>query len=132
MNVDYDKFYDPIGNPVMQGYSLYMWALEQGKGNAFFGAFLRAAFAKGINTNSLKGMRKVVEMAGLEWEAARHHLNDDSWQDVLEENRQRMYGFGSWGVPSYRLLDADGNEIASGWGQDRLWLIGQKLLENSN
>lgn len=33
MNVDHGRFYDPVGEPVLRGFSLYMWALQQGKGN---------------------------------------------------------------------------------------------------
>lgn len=131
LGVDYGRFYDPIGKPVMRGYSLYMWGCQQGKGEAVIGAFLKAAFARGINTNTQSGMRKVAELAGLDWNEARHHLDDDSWQEPLEANRQSMYEFGNWGVPSYRLLDAEGNEVLGVWGQDRLWLIAQKILENS-
>jgi 2-hydroxychromene-2-carboxylate isomerase len=108
-----------------------MWALKQGKGNDVFAAFLQAAFTLGINTNSLPGMRRVVELAGLDWQEAKYQMQDESWQDMLEENRQTMYGFGNWGVPSYRLLDAQGNPIVSAWGQDRLWLIAHKIMENS-
>ncbi len=129
LGVEYGKFYDPIGEPVKQGYSIYMWALGQNKGNDFLEAFLKAAFAKGINTNSRSGMRKVVELAGLDWEQAKHHLEDDTWQDIMEENRKGMYRFGSWGVPSYRLLDRDGKELLGVWGQDRLWLVSRKIEE---
>jgi 2-hydroxychromene-2-carboxylate isomerase len=131
LGVDYGNFYDPIGKPVVHGYSLYMWAEKQNKGNEFLAAFLKAAFARGINTNSSNGLRKVVENAGLDWDEAKAHLDDDSWEAPLENNRLSMYEFGNWGVPSYRLLDAKGNEILSAWGQDRLWLVAQKISDLS-
>lgn len=129
--IEFGKFYDPIGKPVMQGYSLYMWAEKQGKGMAVLSSFLKAAFAKGVRTNTMSGIKTVAEMAGLDWNEAKEHLDDDSWQEFLEENRVAMYSTGNWGVPSYRLLDANGNEILSVWGQDRLWLVAQKIIENS-
>jgi 2-hydroxychromene-2-carboxylate isomerase len=129
MGVDYGKFYDPIGEPVIRGYSLYMWAAQQGKGTEFLGAFLKAAFARGINTNRLSGLRTVVETACLDWDEARHQLSNDSWREPLEDNRKSMYEFGSWGVPSYRLLDRDGQEVLGAWGQDRLWLVARKIEE---
>jgi len=46
-----------------------------------------------------------------------------------------MYGFGSWGVPSFRLLDEAGNTVLGLWGQDRLWLFSreiQRLLRQRN
>lgn len=128
--VDFSKFYDPIGGPVLQGYSLYTWALTQGKGQAVIEAFLKAAFSLGINLTKTSGMQKVAEMAGLDWAVAKQHLEDDSFQQALENNRNGMYKFGNWGVPSYRLLDACGNEILGVWGQDRLWLVAKKIEEH--
>jgi len=131
LGVEFGDFYDPIGKPVEQGYSLYMWAVSKGRGNALLGAFLKAAFAKGINTNNRAGIRWVVEMAGLEWQEAQHRLADDSWHEVVERNRQAMYASGIWGVPSYRLLDQRGEPILSTWGQDRLWLVSRRMAQQA-
>ena len=78
-----------------------------------------------------KRLKKVVELAGLDWSQAKQHLADTSWEQTLEANRTRMYGAGCWGVPSYRLLDKDGGEILGVWGQDRLWLVSQMIAEKS-
>ena len=130
-NCEFGTFFDPIGEPVKQGYSLYMWAKTQGKGIAFYGSFLKAAFNHGVNMTKPAGLQRAVEMAGLNWTEAQQHLNDDTWAEVLEDNRLAMYRFGSWGVPSYRLLDRDGKELLGVWGQDRLWLVAQKIKELS-
>jgi hypothetical protein len=45
----------------------------------------------------------------------------------IEENRLAMYDFGSWGVPSFRLLDEAGDEVLALWGQDRLWLFSREI-----
>ena len=131
LGVSFGNFYDPIGKPIQQGLGLYVWAARQGRGNDVIGAFLQAAFAKGINTNSRAGMRRVVEMAGLEWSEAKAHLDDPSWQDMVEANRKTLYDLGIWGVPSYRLLDRDGRQVLGVWGQDRLWLVAQKIAEHA-
>ena len=127
--VIYGKFYDPIGDPVLKGYALYVWAKTKGKGNDLLGSFLNAAFAEGINTNNYHGLRHVVEKAGLDWQEARNHLNDTEWHSELEQNRLSMYGFGSWGVPSYHLLNANGDSVLAVWGQDRLWLVSRKITD---
>jgi 2-hydroxychromene-2-carboxylate isomerase len=129
--VAFGNFYDPIGEPIKRGYSLYIWARSQGRGNDLLGAFLSAAFAWGVNTDTRSGLRTVVEMAGLDWTEARHHLHDDNWADELEANRRELYAAGLWGVPSYRLLDRDGNVVLSVWGQDRLWLVSRKIAEQA-
>ena len=61
-------------------------------------------------------------------------MGNVEWEEEIEANRLAMYGFGSWGVPSFRLLDAEGNEVLGLWGQDRLWLFSreiQRLLRES-
>ena len=125
--VDFGRFYDPIGEPVRRGYSLYPWACEQGRGVEYFSAFLRCAFAEGVNLNNDRGLRKVVEGAGLDWAIARDIVGRPGWEAMLEENRLTMYESGLWGVPSFRLLDESGVQLLALWGQDRLWLIAQEI-----
>jgi len=134
LGINYGNFYDPIGEPVQRAYSLYPWACEQGKGTELLSAFLSSAFAEGVNTNKDTGLKHVVEKAGLDWQQAKGIVGTPGWEEALEENRLAMYGFGSWGVPSFRLLDADGKEALALWGQDRLWLFGreiERLLTNN-
>ncbi len=125
--VPFGPCYDPIGEPVRRGYSLLAWAQEQGKANEFLSSFIKCAWVDAINTNNDKGMKKVVERAGLDWEPAKNIIDNSDWQDALESNRQRMYEMGLWGVPSYRLADAEGNTLLALWGQDRLWVISKEI-----
>lgn len=125
--VPYGNFYDPIGEPARRAYSLFPWACEQGKGNELLSAFLSCAFARGINTNNDKGLKRVVEEAGLSWEQAKQKLGDETWVEQLENNRLAMYDSGLWGVPSFRLLNASGELLLALWGQDRLWLFARAI-----
>ena len=120
-------FCDPIGNPVRNCYSLYPWACEQGRGTELLSSFLQAAFFQGVNTNRESGLQKVVEAAGLSWEDAKPQVGNKRWEIEIEANRLAMYEFGSWGVPSFRLLDADGQQVLALWGQDRLWLFSREI-----
>ena len=119
----FGKVYDPIGEPVRKCYSLYPWACRQEKGIELMSSFLKAAFVDGINTNNNSGLKLVIENAGLNWDEAKERLGKSEWEDELEANRLNMYESGLWGVPSFRLLDKDGGEMLSLWGQDRLWLF---------
>jgi 2-hydroxychromene-2-carboxylate isomerase len=125
--VPYGDFYDPIGDPVRRCYSLYPWACQQGLGNELLSSFLSAAFAQGVNTNRDRGLRTVVEAAGLDWSEAQQHLGESGWERILEENRLAMYDAGLWGVPSFRLLDEQGEQLLALWGQDRLWLFAREI-----
>ena len=125
--VDWRNFRDPIGDPVRRGYSLYPWAVAQGRGIEFISAFLRAAFREGVDTNKERGLRHVVEAAGLPWSEAADIVGNDDWVPLIEANRQAMYSFGLWGVPSFRLLNPAGEPLAHAWGQDRLWLVAKEI-----
>lgn len=125
--VPYGKVRDPIGQPARNGYALYQWACESNKGIEFFSNFLSAAFAQGVNTNSEKGLRHVIEKTGLDWREAKQQLNNANWEQTLEVNRLAMYQSGLWGVPSFRVLNAQGQETLAVWGQDRLWLVAHEI-----
>lgn len=128
LGVAFDKIYDPIGEPVRRAYSLYPWAAEQGKGQAFLSAFLQAAFVKGTRTDTDRGLRKVVEQAGLSWTEARQHLGSEAWIAEIEANQQAMtQELGLWGVPSFRLTGPGREPAFSAWGQDRLWLVASEI-----
>ena len=125
--VPYGNFSDPIGEPVRRCYSLHTWACEQGKGNELLSSFFNCAFVTGVNTNNDKGLKTVVEKAGLDWEQARRIVGQPGWESVLEANRLAMYEAGLWGVPSFRLLDDKGEQLLALWGQDRLWLFAREI-----
>ncbi len=127
MGLEWGRIYDPIGDPVRKAFSLYPYAVEQGLGAELLRYFLQAAWVKGVNTNSTKGMRWVVEQAGLNWDEAQPHFWEPGWEEMLEDNRLAMYEFGLWGVPSYRILDESGEVRLGVWGQDRLWLVAQTI-----
>ncbi|WOJ96342.1 DsbA family protein [Congregibacter brevis] len=125
--VPYGNFSDPIGEPARRCYSLYPWAVDQGRGVELLSSFLRNTFACGIKTNNDRGLRKVVEDAGLDWSEAQVHLGQPGWEDLLEQNRLVMYDAGLWGVPSFRLLDERGEQLLALWGQDRLWVFAREI-----
>lgn len=129
---DWGSYYEPVGQPVERCYSLYPWAVAEGRGVELLSSFMRAAFREGINTKTDAGLRRVVEAAGLPWAEAQSVVgknagNDDAWREQIEANRRAMYGFGLWGVPSFRLLDAAGKTRLRVWGQDRLWLVARAI-----
>ena len=125
--VEWGELYDPIGKPVERCYALWPWAVRQGRGAELLSAFLRAAFLEGVNTNRQSGLRHVVESAGLDWQEAQAHLGDTEWEEEIEANRVAMYELGLWGVPSFRLVKADGETALAVWGQDRLWLVSREI-----
>ena len=128
MGVGYGPVYDPIGEPVRRGYSLFPWAASQGKGRELLSAFLDAAFRKAIRIDSDRGMKKVVEAAGLSWKEAKLHLGTDTWKAEIAENQHVMTeDMRLWGVPSFRVSGPGSEPDFTAWGQDRLWLVAAEI-----
>ena len=119
---------DPIGEPVRRLYSLMPWATTRGRGAALLGAALQAAFRQGLDLASDRDLRRVVESVGLSWSQACLQLGNRSYEQDFEHNRKALYEAGIWGVPAFRLLDAQGRELVSAWGQDRLWLVAREIV----
>lgn len=128
VGVAFGRVCDPVGEPVERGFSLYRFARDRGRAAEYLHSFARGAFAEGIDAGTDAGLRRIVENAGLSWEEARAHRDDERWRDELEENRRAMFDAGLWGVPSFRLMSADGGPSFATWGQDRIWLIEREIL----
>lgn len=121
MGVPFGRVSDPVGAPVERGYAVLNWAVAQGHGLAFTHAFLSSVWSEGVDAGSDRGMKRIVEAAGLNWADAREQIDTDDWRAVAEANRAEMMSYGLWGVPSFRV-----GETAV-WGQDRLWVVEDAL-----
>jgi 2-hydroxychromene-2-carboxylate isomerase len=124
-NIPFGRLNDPVGRPTERGLSLMPYAEREGKGERYVLSFLHGVWAEGLDAGSDRGLRTIVERAGLSWEQARMELKEHAWRAVAEDNRAELFSLGLWGVPSFRV----GNTAA--WGQDRLWVVQEALLSNA-
>ena len=108
---------DPVGRPTERGLALIPYAESKGLGQAYVLTFMHGVWADGIDAGSDRGLRKIVERAGLSWMEACVALKDEAWRSTAENNRCELFDLGLWGVPSFKV-----DETAV-WGQDRLWAI---------
>ena len=115
--VQFGPISDPVGKPVERGYSLLPWAVDQGKGIEYFRSFMTLVFSQAVDAGSDRGLRRIVEEAGLDWPEGRGYLDDPAWREEAERNREELFDLGLWGVPSFRV-----GSVAA-WGQDRLWVL---------
>jgi 2-hydroxychromene-2-carboxylate isomerase len=123
LGIAFGRIADPIGSPVERGYSLLPWARSEGCGMAFAAEFLRAVWSQGVDAGGDRGMRRIVEAAGLDWTSARTIIGNDDWRAEAEANRTELLDLGLWGAPSFRVGDF------AVWGQDRLWMIDAALRQ---
>lgn len=125
LSIPFGRLCDPLGQPVERGYAVLHWAIEQGRGFDFVQSFLRKVWSDGVDAGRDRGLKHIVEAAGLDWSQARAQLGTDGWRAAAETNRLEMMSYGIWGVPSFRI-----GETAV-WGQDRLWAVEDLLKEAS-
>jgi 2-hydroxychromene-2-carboxylate isomerase len=123
--IPFGRLNDPVGRPAERGLALIPFAEGAGKAQDYVLAFMHGVWAEGIDAGSERGLRTIVERAGLDWVAARAALKDEAWRVVAEQNREELFALGLWGVPSFRVRDT------AVWGQDRLWAIEEELLKGT-
>ncbi|WP_396593501.1 DsbA family protein [Brevundimonas sp. R86498] len=123
LELPFGRVCDPVGRPVERGLAVLHGAMATGQGPEFASSFLRGVFAEGVDAGSDRGLRRLVERAGLDWHQARGWMQDERWRVVAEENRRALFAEDLWGVPSFRF-----GALAT-WGQDRLWLVENAIIE---
>lgn len=121
----FGRLNDPVGRPTERGLSLIPIAEQMGCAEAYVLSFMHGVRAEGIDAGSDRGLRRIVERAGLSWDAAHRALKEDAWRATAEANREEMFDLGLWGVPSLRVGDT------AVWGQDRLWAVQEALLSQA-
>lgn len=123
--IPFGRLNDPVGKPTERGLALIPFAEQHNKGQEFVLEFMKGVWAEGVDAGSDKGLRKIVERAGLSWEGAQVALLHETWRDVAIANREELFADGLWGVPSFKV------ESTAVWGQDRLWAVLHALQAQS-
>ena len=88
---------------------------------------LKASFQEGINIGDNDYLKNTVTELGLDWDSVKRDLNTSKWKKVLNDNVNDMYQGNCWGVPSFKITDADGSNPYYVWGQDRMWLLKEEI-----
>ena len=129
-DVPFGKVISPLGKPAERAYSLFPWVDQQGKGFEYICRLMISSFRKAEDIGINSYLKELIEDLGLDWNEAQKHLDTDNWKDELEKNRLIMYEGNSWGVPTFRLVDGD--KTFTTWGQDRIWLIEEEIINRLN
>lgn len=129
-NVPQEKYYEMGFRPTELVYSLFEWADNQGKGLELLYSFTIATFGEGLDGGKDSTLKHVVERVGLSWNEAKAIRGNSDWFEKVKQNEDTMLSQGLWGVPSFRVTAANGQEFST-WGADRLWLLEAKIAEFS-
>lgn len=123
LDIPFGDFADPVGAGVERCLAVFYYAESEKRGRDFVLNACEAIWAHGVEVATDAGMREVAKKSGLFWPDVLAAMEDESWRDKVEENREAMVELGCWGVPTLRL----GDYVV--WGQDRLWLLARHLEE---
>ncbi|WND02675.1 DsbA family protein [Temperatibacter marinus] len=126
-DIAFGRFADPLGKAVHYGLAIgqYLSTIDRGKELAFYRVFFRSVMAEGIDASTDKGLQKITEKSGISLAIVRDALQQQEWQEALEENRKEILQYGCWGVP---VMRANGKTF---WGQDRIWALAEALGEKT-
>jgi len=124
VGMPYGFLVDPVGKPVERGYAVLHQAMKTGAGLPFAQSFLQGVWADGIDAGTDSGLYAIATRAGLDKAFVDKALSDDSWRAVAASNRLELLDMDLWGVPSFRV-----NDLPGYWGQDRLWMVEQDLID---
>ena len=93
---------------------------------------LQASFYDGINIGEDDYLKSTVEKLGLDWNIISKKLGTNDWKKVLDDNLKDMYSGNCWGVPSFKITDANDENPFYVWGQDRIWLLKEEIYRRLN
>lgn len=128
-NVPFGNIVDPFGEPVKRAFALFPAAMALGKGMAFVGEYLSAAWAGGLDITHDAGLKIVTAKAGIDWHELQQAQQGTNWQALLDDNLDAMLEAGLWGVPSFRVSGGSkGTEPYCCWGQDRIWRVENEIV----
>lgn len=125
-NIDYGFVADPLGKGVENCYAILEYAKQENQVISYLQSFARAVNAEGIRSDTIHGLKKIIDRTELSWPQAKAALNNENWRQSVEKNRQELAELGLWGVPCFHF----NGEVF--WGQDRLWVIEKRIIQFIN
>ncbi len=123
----FGRIVDPFGPPVERAFALLPGAVKLGKDLAFITAYLQAAWFDGIDITSNRGLKQVVQNAGIDWDALMQATQGSDWQAILSANLEALTQANLWGVPSFRVSGGSVEAPFACWGQDRIWRVEDEI-----
>ena len=121
--IKFGKIADPLGAGVERCYALFDYAKTQGKGHEYLESYAQGVWSEGIRSDTEKGLKKIVQRAGLNWQEAKALVNNQEWRHWAQDNLAQLYGNDQWGVPSFKYAD-------DYWfGQDRMDALEKSIVK---
>lgn len=127
----FGRIVDPFGDPVRRAFALFPGATAVGRDMEYVTAYLNAAWFKGVDITTEKGLRAVVTTAGIDWDTLEQASRQEDWEAILENNLNTMLAEDLWGVPSFRVSGGNKDAPFACWGQDRIWRVENEIASRA-
>jgi 2-hydroxychromene-2-carboxylate isomerase len=114
LGMPFGRIHDPIGSGAVRCLLVAEHAVDVGRERAFVLEAGRAIWAEAVDVSRDRGLRRVCEAAGLDWQACERALHDPALRARVDEDTEALLALGQWGVPVFVV----GDEVF--WGQDRI------------
>ncbi|NQY64434.1 MAG: DsbA family protein [Alteromonadaceae bacterium] len=121
-NIPFNNFSDPLGQGVVNCYKLFAYARQKNLAEAYMKSMFEAVYVHGIDLAIKANVEIICRQVGFDYQDAVIFNEEYNWQSWVNEYQKSLAEMGFWGVPCFRF------EESVCWGQDRLWLIEQALL----
>ncbi len=117
LGISFGNILDPVGSGVERALACFPLARAHGVEADWIRRCSEAAFARGIDLASRRGLLRVANECGLPGAEVVAALRDPTWRAEVEANERSLRSLGHWGVPTFQRGDFHS------WGQDRLWQL---------
>lgn len=119
------KYADPLGQGIINSYTLFPYAEQQNKTIKYIDALFQAVFVQGIDLSLPTNLITLCKNIGLDYVEAFAYAEENDWQQQTDVNQSELNQLGFWGVPCFTY-----NNTAC-WGQDKLWQIEEAIIKES-
>jgi 2-hydroxychromene-2-carboxylate isomerase len=126
LGIPFGRVYDPLGKGIGHCLALYFnCAVRRGLELELARSVMQGIWSEGRDVANIPELVSLAGRVGVEEAEVRAALEDGSWKDRAEENREALTDLGLWGVPSFRI------GAYQTWGQDRIPFIEAEIARLS-
>ena len=121
--IPFNSYVTPSFDSILTVYALFTFAQSKNLAQAYLGHVFDAIYRDNLDISSAENLKLVCNKSGIDYQEAKQYSTEYDWQSWVDQHHQEMEQMGFFSSPSFRYGDI---EV---WGQDKLWLIEQAILD---
>ncbi len=126
LGIPFGRVCDPLGQGIAHCMAVFFrCAAGKGLELEFPRSVMQGIWSEARDVGHLPDLLFLAERVGIGEAEVRAAIEDSSWQELAQANRQALTELGLWGVPSVQIGSY------SSWGQDRIPLLDAEITRFS-